>query len=178
MHRRMAFLLGMVSLLMAAAPAAWAVKVPFNVDVPINGQGPIEAGVPVEEDTGMVGICDPELGCTGFRATAYTTEVSGGTWDGAVTLKGYVCVGDTTEGCGTADDPFTGVRITDRVVDVPEAYVNPFLVHVNFCLWLMSPQDTPHGCNLPSVAPGHMGLPDSGNIIEKLGTPSSLGLNS
>lgn len=180
MHRRIAVLGGMVAVLMTAAPAAWAINQPFTVDVPINPIGPATAGVPTDQDTGLVGFCDPELDCTGFRVEAYTTEASAGTTDGRVTLRGYVCVSDSSPQCtADPDDPFTGVQIIERTVDSAEAYVNPFAVHVNFCLWVMTPQDAPHGCNLPEVAPDEMGTPSTEFLTLILAIlPQTIGLNS
>lgn len=165
---------------MAAAPAAWAVNQAFNVDVPINPVGPVEAGVPTDQDTGLVGFCDPELDCTGFRVEAYTTEASAGTTDGRVTLRGYVCVMDSSPQC-TSDpaDPFTGIQIVERTVDSVEASVDPADVHVNFCLWVMTPQTAPHGCNLPPVAPDEMNTPGTGFLTLILAIlPQTIGLNS
>jgi hypothetical protein len=179
MQRRIAVLGGLVALLMTAAPSAWAINQAFNVNVPINQIGPVTAGVPMDQDTGLVGFCDPQLQCTGFRASAYTTEVSGGTSAGQVTLNGYVCVMDSSPQCtSNPADPFTGVKIVERYVDAPEAQVDPFVVHVNFCLWVMSPQDTPHGCNVPAFAPDETAMPDTGNLAEITEiVPPSIGLH-
>lgn len=180
MQRRIAVLGGLVALLMAAAPAAWAINQSFDVDVPINEQGPIEAGVPMDQDTGLVGFCDPELQCTGFRASAYTTKVTAGTTEGRVTLRGYVCVTDSSPAC-TNDPtaPFTGIRITERYASAPGAYVDPFVVHVNFCFWVMSPQDDPHACDVPAVAPDEMGTPGTEFLAVLLAIlPQTIGLSS
>ncbi len=165
MQRRIAVLLGSVSLLLAAAPAAYATTIPFDVHVPINPQG-VEIGVGTNNDTGLVGVCDAELRCTGFRVTEATSPFTGGTSAGQVTLRGDICVMDTSASCSTNGIPFTGVKIRERVVDSPEAYLDPFFVHVNVCVWVMSPQDIPYGCNLPVLMDDGTEMDDTGNLAE------------
>lgn len=150
---------------MAAAPAAWATVVPFNVNVPLNEQQ-VTTEVGTNNDTGLVGVCDTELRCTGFRVTEATTPLTGGTTKGQLTLSGYVCVVDFSAACSTNGIPFTGVKITQRVVDAPEAYVDPAVVHVNFCLWAMSPQDQPYACNLPEINGWGVRIDDTGNLAD------------
>lgn len=165
MRRRIAVVVGLVSMVMAAAPAAWATSVPFNVHVPIQEQNiSIEAGT--SNDTGLVGVCDNELRCTGFRVTEATSPITGRTSAGRLTLRGYVCVMDFSLACSSNGIPFTGVKITERVVDTPEGEVDPAFVHVNFCLWLMSPQSTPYACNLPQLGGWELRMDDTGNVLD------------
>lgn len=168
MRRRIVVLAGALVLVLVAAPAAWAGKVPFNVHVPVGGIGPVVVGVEQEQDTGLVGLCDPELGCTGFRVTEATSNITGGTTPAQVTLRGWVCVQDSSTDCSAAGDLFTGVNITERVVDTPEAYLGPIFVHVNVCLWVMSPADQPHACDVPALLTDETSMPDSGNLAEGL----------
>lgn len=169
MQRRMAVLVGVVGLLMAAAPAAHAGEgpIPFNVDVPIGAVGPVTVDAVPDVDTGLVGVCDPELQCTGFRATAEASAITAGTTPGRVTLRGYVCVMDSSVECGNGI-PFTGLKITERVVDTPEPYVGPIYVRVNVCIWVMSPLDDPHACDLPVIDSDETRIPDSGNLADAL----------
>ncbi|MDQ4024874.1 MAG: hypothetical protein M3217_05205, partial [Actinomycetota bacterium] len=163
-------LVGVTGLLMAAVPAAHAGgdgPIPFNVDVPIGPVGPITIDAVPDVDTGLVGVCDPQFQCTGFRATASASAISGGTTPGRVTLRGYVCVVDSSAACGNGI-PFTGVKITERVVDTPEPYVGPIYVSVNVCVWLMSPMDDPHACDLPVINADETRAPDSGNLADLL----------
>lgn len=173
MHRRIAVLAGTLSLLFAAAPAAHATAVPFNVSH-VFGEQSIEAGAPTYWDSGLVGFCDPELQCTGFRITEETSAITGGTSRGEVALSGYVCVQDSSAACSSNGMPFTGVNITRRVVDTPEPYLDPFFIHVNFCLWVMSPPDQPYACDLPALDGEAVHLPDFGNIADA--TPQTFGL--
>ena len=169
MQRRMAVLVGVVGLLMAAAPPAHAGEgpIPFGIDVPIGAVGPITLeGVP-PTDTGLVGVCDPQFQCTGFRATASASAITAGTTPGRVTLRGVICVMDSSAACGNGM-PFTGVKITERVVDTPEPYVGRIYVRVNVCVWLMSPMDDPYLCDLPVIESEDMAAPDSGNLAEGL----------
>lgn len=165
MQRRIAVLVGLVSIVMAAAPAAWATVVPFDVDVPLNEQT-IRANVETNEDTGLVGACDSQYSCTGFRVTEATTPITGGTTRGHLRLAGYVCIRDMSAACTSNGVAFTGVKITDRTVDSPEAYIDPFAVHVNFCLWLMSPQNDPYACDLPELNGWNLYMEDSGNLTD------------
>ena len=167
MQRRIAVVVGVMCLVMVAAPAAWATVVPFNVDVPINEQG-IEAGIGTNEDTGLVGACDNEFSCTGFRVTEATTPITGGTTKGQLTLRGYVCIRDFSAACTSNGVAFTGVKITERTADSPEGYIDPFAVQVNFCLWLMSPQSSPMACNLPTVTPPAIEIKDTGNWADRV----------
>lgn len=162
MQRRIAVVVGLVSVVMAAAPAAWATAVPFNVDVPINPQGG-EVGVHTNEDTGLIGACDVNS-CTGFRVTEATTPVGFGTTAGRLWLSGVVCIRDLSSACTTNGVAFTGVKITNRYVDTPEGYVDPASVKVNFCLWLMSPQDQPYACDLPEITTDYLAIRDMGDM--------------
>ena len=168
MQRRMAVLVGIMGLLMAA-PAAHAGEgpIPFNIDVPINPIGPVTVEAVPPADTGLVGFCDPQFTCTGFRATAGASAITAGTTGGRVTLRGVVCVMDPRPECGNGV-PFTGVKITERTVDSPEPYVGPIHVRVNVCVWVMSPMDDPHACDLPVLESDEMAPPDSGNLADKL----------
>lgn len=147
---------------MAAAPAASATVVPFNVDVPIKPIGG-EVGVHTNEDTGLIGACDADS-CTGFRVTEATTPVTAGTNAGRLWLSGVVCVRDTSAQCSTNGVMFTGVKITNRYVDTPEGYVNPASVQVNFCLWLQSPQSQPYACDLPEITTNYITIRDMGDM--------------
>ena len=140
---------------------------PFYVDVPIPPVGPVTVDVVPDVDTGLVGVCDPKFQCTGFRATAEAAPISGGTTPGRVTLRGYVCVMDSGIECGNGM-PFTGVNIVERVVDIPEPYVGPIYIRVNVCIWVMSPMDDPHACDLPVIVSDETRVPDSGNLAESL----------
>ncbi len=169
MQRRMAVLAGVVGLLVATAPPAHAGEgpIPFGIDVPIGAVGPVTLeGVP-PTDTGLVGVCDIKFQCTGFRATASTSAITAGTSPGRVTLRGWVCVMDSSAACGNGM-PFTGVKITERRVDIPEPYVGPIYISVNVCVWVMSPMDDPYLCNLPVIESGGMAAPDSGNLADAL----------
>ncbi|MDQ3915659.1 MAG: hypothetical protein M3323_10080 [Actinomycetota bacterium] len=132
----------------------------------------IYARVGQSADTGFVGICDPELQCTGFRIMESTSDVSGGTTRGEVTLEGVVCVAEQTWPCSENGVPVTGIVITKRVLDTPEPWVGPIGAHVNVCLWLMSPQTEPTGCNLPLITTPGTGIEDSGNLLER--TPQDI----
>ena len=167
MQRRIAVFVGLVSIVMAAAPAAQATVVPFNVDVPLNEQD-FNASIGTSEDTGLVGACDSQYSCTGFRVTEATTPVTGGTTQGQLKLSGYVCIRDLSSACTSTSVAFTGVKITDRRVDSPEAYIDPFAVHVNFCLWLMSPQASPYACDLPELNGLNLHMEDSGDHADKV----------
>ncbi|HEX2196504.1 MAG TPA: hypothetical protein VHJ76_06215 [Actinomycetota bacterium] len=146
--------------------------VPFNVSYEIGAQT-IRAAAPTYWDSGAVGVCDPELQCTGFRITEETSEITGGTTRGEVTLDGHVCVQDSSPECGNGT-PFTGVMIHRRVVDTPEPYVGPTFIHVNVCLWIMSPPDQPYACDVPAVDGEALSVPDLGNVADA--TPQDLGL--
>ncbi|MDQ3915364.1 MAG: hypothetical protein M3323_08580 [Actinomycetota bacterium] len=165
----MAVLVGVVGLFVTVVPAAHAGEgpIPFYVDVPIQPVGPVTVDVVPDVDTGLVGVCDPELQCTGFRATAEASAIMAGTTPGRVTLGGYVCVMDSSAACGNGI-PFTGLKITDRVVDTPEPYVGPIYIRVNVCVWVRSPMDDPHVCDLPVIAPDETRVPDSGNLADFL----------
>lgn len=152
-------------MVMAAAPAAWATVVPFNVHVPLNEQK-VTGEVGTNNDTGLVGFCDNELRCTGFRVTEATTPATVGTTNGTITLRGYVCVMDFSSACTSNGVPFTGVKITERVVDTPEGYIDPSVVHVNFCLWVMSPQGSPYACDLPEISGWDVRMDDTGNLAD------------
>lgn len=151
----------------AAAPAAFASQVPFDVNVPLNSQG-LDAGTSQSQDTGLIGFCDGELRCTGFRVTEATTPADAGTTQGTLTLRGYFCLMEASAPCSSNGTPFTGLQITERVVDTPEAYANPAVVAVNFCVWASSPQATPYACNLPPVYIKPISITDLGNIAERL----------
>lgn len=167
MQRRIAVVVGLVSLVMAAAPAAFASSVPFDLNMPLNAQGG-RLGVPMSQDTGLIGACDNEFRCTGFRVTAATTPADAGTTQGQLTLRGYFCVMEASAPCSANGTPFTGITITDRVVDTPEPYVTPAIVQVNFCAWAASPQSTPYACNLPPISLQPIAINDLGNIADRI----------
>lgn len=180
MQRRMSVLAGIVSLMAVVAPAAHADGVPpgdvipFNVAYTFGPQG-VVAEVGQSEDTGLVGICDPDVGCTGFRISEETSDVGGGVGEGRITLQGVVCVRSLDLRCSPdGETPFTGIKIDKREIDTPEYWVDPVFVHVNVCLWWNSAQDTPMGCDFPALLTEGTAQEDSGNLVEW--TPQELGL--
>jgi hypothetical protein len=178
MQRRMFVLATIVSLMAVAVPAHGVPPtdvIPFDVAYTFGPQE-VRAEVGQSGDTGLVGFCDPEVGCTGFRITESTSDVSATVGEGRVTLQGVVCIRSIDLRCSPdGETPFTGVKIFKREIDAPEATVDPIFLHVNICLWYNSHPDAPMGCDIPAVISEGVAQDDSGNLVEW--TPEELGLS-
>lgn len=171
MSRRIAVVAGTFALLLGAAPAAYAGAVPFDASYNLGSQG-AETGAEVSHDTGFVGFCGEDT-CSGYRLAVATSSVGAGTSQGTVTLRGYLCVLDFSPSCSA--DPsvaFTGIRITEGVVDVPEAHADVVPVHVTVCRW---GGPGPGQC-IERLFSDELQLTDTGNVLEIV--PSGIGVFS
>ena len=157
---------------LAPAAAANAEAVPFDVTYRLGEQG-LEAGVDKTHDTGFVGFCGREPVCTGFGIVVETSKGGAGTSSGNLTLRGYVCVFDMSPECSVDGAAFTGVRITERVVDLPEGSADASLANVSFCLWRNSFYDDPYTCNLRTLPDEGAAMGDTGNVAAPV--PQDLG---
>ncbi len=173
--RRVAVLAAVVSVIMGLSPRAVALDIPFDahqtlggVTVPIPGQS---------QDTGMIGVCDNAgLNCTGIRVSESTSSGRVWTTPTTLTLRGNICIGETTAPCSSTGGVFTGVRIRERVVDTPEVYGTRLGLRVNICYWVLAPEWSPTWCltNLPISTDEDWSTPESGNLADKV--PDDLGL--
>lgn len=161
---------GIVALLLSATPGAYAKAVPFDAAYQIDEQGFVTS-VDYTEDTGMVGFCAKDA-CWGVRVIAGTSSVGAGTSRATVTLRGSICVLDTTSDCSVNGMAFTGIRFTESVVDVPEAHADAVPVFVSLCRW----QGTaPVQCLAP-LPVGDLQFHDTGDLTDLL--PSQVGMSS
>jgi hypothetical protein len=122
----------------------------------------------------LIGVCDREPFCTGIRLAAATSNVTAETGAATLTLRGYVCVRDTSAACSITGIPFTGVMITAFDVDAPDGKVGPAPLDVELCAWFGSPPETPDMCFPP---PMHDELTWDGSIADPVALPSDLGLS-
>ncbi|MDQ3983035.1 MAG: hypothetical protein M3271_10195 [Actinomycetota bacterium] len=170
--KRFAVVMAALATVVMLAPAAHAIKVPFGTSYVLDGQQGFLPGQ--SQDTGLVGICDNAgLNCTGFRLVESTSDAHFATTDTTVTLRGWVCVFDNSAECSSTGIPFTGIRITERVVDLPEAWAS-FSASVDLCTWVMAPQDDPTTCLPGPAAIDEVYTPDTGNLAEAI--PDSVDL--
>lgn len=174
--KRHTFVLAVVAVsLLALAPAAHADAVPFDLHYELGEQS-FEAGVTHAVDTGLIGLCDREPFCTGIRLTASTSNVTAETDSGTLTLRGYVCVRDTTLECSANGVPFTGVRLTDFFVDGPGGTADALPVDTQLCVWFGSSPETPDLC-FPGTALFGGDIDWDGAVVAPVGFPSDLGLS-
>ena len=170
--KRCAVMMAALGLLVVMAPAAHAIAVPFGTSHTIDGQNVTVPGQ--SGDTGLIGICDNAgLNCTGLRVVEATSDAPVSTTSTTLTLRGWVCVSHPAPPCSTNNVPFTGVRITERVIDLPEAsaYVAAM---VDVCIWVMAPEGDPTSCIPALPAIDGFSTPDTGNLGDAI--PDSVDL--
>lgn len=167
-------LIGSVLVILGLAAPARAdgnPQIPFNVSHEVGGGTATVPGAAA--DSGLVGVCDVKLQCTGFSVSAISSGTQATVSNTTVTLRGAVCIRSEEAPCGSPGSPFTGVTFTERTVDTPEASTTPLLITVKVCVWLMAPQDVPTTCLFPRIDESVV-TPDVGNPIG--GLPEHLGL--
>lgn len=169
MRRRLAVVAGIGAALLAVAPAAHAVAVPFNLHYYLGGQQ-LEAGTDYSADSDFVGFCGKDA-CQGFEITARVSNVGAETAPFQATLRGYACFLDSSSACSSTGVPFTGLQITDRVVDAPEGRTDLAVWDVSFCMW--GGQWYPYWCTSPVPLEKLIYPADTGNLAEP--APTTVG---
>lgn len=118
---------------LAAAPAAHATAVPFDVHYVI-GEQELRAGVTYSEELPTIGTCGEDT-CTGVRATVGVSPVTAQIGWIQLTLRGWLCVTDASPSCSPDGVPFTGLRLTERVMTSSAGRADLIPIDVSFCLW-------------------------------------------
>lgn len=133
MTRGFSIALCVAASVLCRAPAAHATAVPFDAHY-VLGEQELQAGVMYSEELPMIGACGEDT-CSGLRATVGVSPVTAHVGPVQLTLRGWLCVADGSSVCSPDGIPFTGVRLTERVVTTPtgQADLNP--IDVGFCLW-------------------------------------------
>lgn len=124
---------GIAGSIFGATPAAHATAVPFDVHYAL-GEQELEAGATYSEELPMIGACGEDT-CTGLRATAGVSPVSAEIGPIQLTLRGWLCIADGSPSCSPDGTPFTGVRLTERVLTAPEGRADLIPLDLSFCVW-------------------------------------------
>jgi hypothetical protein len=163
MKKRIGFVGAVVAVLSGIAPAAHASAVEFVAGYELGPQGG-QAGAEGAEDTGFQGFCAKDA-CTGIQLSAVGSNLSGGTTSGRVTVRGYLCVLDSSAVCTRDGLPYTGVRFTETVVDTPEPYGDAVPVDVTVCTWRGAMPATCY-VTAPLAEIAEVAVVDDGNFLE------------
>lgn len=162
--------IGAIAAVIAGAPAAHAAAVPFDLHYQLDGQS-FEAGADYGTDSEFVGFCGEDT-CQGFQVVAGLSSVGGETGPFLATLRGYACVLDASPVCSSTGLPFTGLRITERIVDAPEGRADLVFFDVTLCAWQGG--WTAEWCTGPRPVDELIETPrDSGNLAESI--PATVG---